>query len=156
MPAEPATSYLPAPPLAWLGVAMSGIIVVTLGAYAAHGLEQRVGEAMVAAVNTGVRYQMWHTLAIMVVLVWRQVQPRRGQGVAMICWALGMAGFSGSLYLMALSELTPGLLTPAGGLLLIIGWAALGLGMLGRAPPRRLDPTLEITPPSRPEARRKR
>ncbi|TVP52757.1 MAG: DUF423 domain-containing protein, partial [Halomonas sp.] len=63
----------------WCIVALSGAMMVMLGAYAAHGLEARTTEAMVSAVETGVRYQAWHTLAIMMVLVWRQVYPLAGQ-----------------------------------------------------------------------------
>jgi len=110
----------------WCIAALSGAILVMLGAYAAHGLAARTTEAMVSAVETGVRYQAWHTLAIMIVLVWRQVQPLAGQRWVLALWALGMACFSGSLYLMALAGLNLGIVTPIGGLLLMAGWLALG------------------------------
>lgn len=111
----------------WCIAALSGAILVMLGAYAAHGLAARTTEAMVSAVETGVRYQAWHTLAIMIVLVWRQVQPLAGQRWVLALWALGMACFSGSLYLMALVGLNLGIVTPIGGLLLMAGWLALGV-----------------------------
>lgn len=110
----------------WCIAALSGAMMVMLGAYAAHGLAARTTEAMVSAVETGVRYQAWHTLAVMVVLVWRQVQPLAGQRWVLALWALGMACFSGSLYLMALAGLNLGIVTPIGGLLLMAGWLALG------------------------------
>ncbi|OJA06031.1 DUF423 domain-containing protein [Halomonas sp. QHL1] len=110
----------------WCIAALSGAMMVMLGAYAAHGLASRTTEAMVSAVETGVRYQAWHTLAIMIVLVWRQVQPHAGQRWVLSLWALGMACFSGSLYLMALAGLNLGIVTPIGGLLLMAGWLALG------------------------------
>ncbi|QGQ70960.1 DUF423 domain-containing protein [Halomonas sp. PA16-9] len=110
----------------WCIAALSGAILVMLGAYAAHGLAARTTEAMVSAVETGVRYQAWHTLAIMIVLVWRQVQPLAGQRWVLALWALGM-GFSGSLYLMVLAGLNLGIVTPIGGLLLMAGWLALGV-----------------------------
>ncbi|MCA8866342.1 MULTISPECIES: DUF423 domain-containing protein [unclassified Halomonas] len=111
----------------WCIAALSGAMLVMLGAYAAHGLAARTTEAMVSAVETGVRYQAWHTLAIMIVLVWRQVQPLAGQRWVLALWALGMACFSGSLYLMALAGLSLGIVTPIGGLLLMAGWLALGV-----------------------------
>lgn len=111
----------------WCIAALSGAMMVMLGAYAAHGLAARTTEAMVSAVETGVRYQAWHTLAIMIVLVWRQVQPLAGQRWVLALWALGMACFSGSLYLMALAGLSLGIVTPIGGLLLMAGWLALGV-----------------------------
>ncbi|GEN29570.1 membrane protein [Halovibrio variabilis] len=110
----------------WCIAALSGAVMVMLGAYAAHGMAARAAEAMVSAVETGVRYQAWHTLAIMTVLVWRQVQPLAGQRWVLALWALGMACFSGSLYLMALAGLSLGIVTPIGGVLLMAGWLALG------------------------------
>lgn len=111
----------------WCVAALSGAMLVMLGAYAAHGLAARTTEAMVSAVETGVRYQAWHTLAIMIVLVWRQAQPLAGQRWVLALWALGMACFSGSLYLMALANLSLGIVTPIGGVLLMAGWLALGV-----------------------------
>lgn len=110
----------------WCIAALSGVMMVMLGAYAAHGLAARTTEAMVSAVETGVRYQAWHTLAVMIVLVWRQVQPLAGQRWVLALWALGMSCFSGSLYLMALAGLNLGIVTPIGGLMLMAGWLALG------------------------------
>lgn len=112
---------------AWVGVALSGATAVGLGAYAAHGLSARVSTHLVSAVETGVRYQAWHTLAIMVLLVWQSVHPLAGQRWVIALWALGIACFSGSLYLMALVGLNLGIVTPLGGALLIAGWLALGV-----------------------------
>jgi len=112
---------------AWCGVALSGALMVALGAYAAHELSSQVSTELVSAVETGVRYQAWHTLAIMAVLVWRSVQPMAGQHWVLALWALGMLCFSGSLYLMALAGLNLGIVTPIGGVLLISGWLTLGV-----------------------------
>nr|WP_284046895.1 DUF423 domain-containing protein [Halomonas llamarensis] len=98
-----------------------------MGAYAAHGLSVHVSTNLVSAVETGVRYQAWHTLAIMVLLVWQNVRPLAGQRWVIVLWALGVTCFSGSLCLMALAGLNLGIVTPIGGLLLIVGWLALGV-----------------------------
>ncbi len=111
----------------WCIAALSGAMMVMLGAYAAHGLAARTTEAMVSAVETGVRYQAWHTLAMMIVLVWRWVQPLAGQRWVLALWALGVVCFSGSLYLMALAGLSLGIVTPIGGVLLMAGWLALAV-----------------------------
>ena len=111
----------------WCIAALSGAVMVILGAYAAHGLAARTTEAMVSAVETGVRYQAWHTLALMVVLVWRQVQPLTGQRWVLALWSLGVVCFSGSLYLMALAGIGLGIVTPIGGVLLMAGWLALAV-----------------------------
>ncbi|CEP33858.1 MULTISPECIES: DUF423 domain-containing protein [unclassified Halomonas] len=114
----------------WCVAALSGAIMVMLGAYAAHGLAAHTTEAMVSAVETGVRYQAWHTLAMMIVLVWRQVNPLAGQRWVLALWTLGVVGFSGSLYLMALAGLSLGIVTPIGGVLLMAGWLALAVVVL--------------------------
>lgn len=111
----------------WCIAALSGAVMVILGAYAAHGLAARTTEAMVNAVETGVRYQAWHTLAMMVVLVWRQVRPLTGQRWVLALWSLGVVCFSGSLYLMALAGIGLGIVTPIGGVLLMAGWLALAV-----------------------------
>lgn len=117
----------------WIWVALSGALMVLLGAYAAHGLEARAGNELVSAVETGVRYQAWHTLAMLAVLVWRSSQPLAGLRWVLALWALGIAAFSGSLYLMALAGLSLGIVTPFGGLLLLAGWLALGVvALIGR------------------------
>ncbi|MYL23545.1 DUF423 domain-containing protein [Vreelandella massiliensis] len=110
---------------AWVGVALSGALTVALGAYAAHGLSARVSAQLVSAVETGVRYQAWHTLAMMALLVWQT--PLKGLRWVITLWALGIVCFSGSLYLMALAGLNLGLVTPLGGVLLIVGWLGLGV-----------------------------
>lgn len=119
--------------LTWCGVALSGAVTVIIGAYAAHGLGARVSEALVHATETGVRYQAWHTLAIMAVLIGQRLFGLKGWGWVAGFWALGIVGFSGSLYAMAMAGLNLGVVTPLGGLLLIIGWLALALVALKSA-----------------------
>nr|WP_301281997.1 DUF423 domain-containing protein [Halomonas sp. 707B3] len=104
--------------------------MVMLGAYAAHGLAARTSAAMVDIVETGVRYQAWHTLAMLAVLAWRSHYSHPGQQVVLALWALGVLAFAGSLYLMALAGLSVGIVTPIGGLLLMAGWLALGVTAL--------------------------
>nr|WP_290701527.1 DUF423 domain-containing protein [Halomonas sp. UBA3074] len=114
----------------WCVVALSGATMVMLGAYAAHGLAAHTSAAMVDIVETGVRYQAWHTLAMLAVLVWRSHRPHPGQQIVLALWALGMLAFAGSLYLMALAGLSVGIVTPIGGLLLMVGWLSLGVTAL--------------------------
>ncbi|SDL88531.1 Uncharacterized membrane protein YgdD, TMEM256/DUF423 family [Modicisalibacter muralis] len=114
--------------LAWVAVALSGFVMVLAGAFAAHGLEGRVPERLLEAFETGVRYQAWHTLAMLAVLVWRQAVPAQGQGLALWLWGGGIVLFSGSLYLLTLTGIRGlGMITPFGGLLLMAGWLALAI-----------------------------
>lgn len=114
--------------LVWVIVALSGFVTVLAGAFGAHGLEGRVPERLLDAFETGVRYQAWHTLAMLAILIWRQVQPIRGQGLILGLWGGGIVLFSGSLYLLTLSGIRGlGMITPFGGLLLMAGWLALAV-----------------------------
>ena len=118
----------------WLGAALSGALVVMAGAFGSHALEGQLAPRLAAAFETGVRYQAWHTLALLAVLAWRATLPLPGQRLAMGLWAGGMLLFSGSLYAMALTGLGGlGMITPVGGVLMIAGWLALGACVV-RAP----------------------
>ena len=118
----------------WLGAALSGAVVVMAGAFGAHALEGQLAPRLVAAFETGVRYQAWHTLALLAVLAWRSSLPLTGQRLAMGLWAAGIVLFSGSLYAMALTGIGGlGMITPVGGVLMIAGWLALA-GAALRAP----------------------
>ncbi|MDX5379484.1 MAG: DUF423 domain-containing protein [Halomonas sp.] len=112
----------------WCLAALSGAVTVMAGAFAAHALQGALPERLFGAFETGVRYQAWHTLAMLGVLAWRASRPMRGQYLVLGLWTAGMLLFSGSLYAMAFSGLGAlGMLTPFGGVLMIAGWLALAL-----------------------------
>lgn len=112
----------------WVAVALSGFIMVMAGAFGAHGLEGRISQPLLETYETAVRYQAWHTLAMLAVLIWRQTMPAKGQCVTLWLWGGGMVLFSGSLYLLALTGTRAlGMITPLGGLLLMAGWLALAM-----------------------------
>lgn len=109
--------------------ALAAGLAVALGAFGAHGLQSRVTPERIGTFETGVRYQMYHALALFVV-AWIQAQWPSSQ----VAWAgyLFIAGiliFSGSLYLLVLTD-TPwlGAVTPLGGVAFIVGWALLCWG----------------------------
>ncbi|MCK0715004.1 DUF423 domain-containing protein [Chromohalobacter sarecensis] len=110
----------------WILVALSGFVVVVAGAFGTHGLQGHIAPRLIEAFDTGVRYQAWHTLAAMAVLIWRGQQALKGQRAVLWLWGLGMIAFSGSLYLLALTGAHwLGPITPFGGLLLMAGWLTL-------------------------------
>ena len=108
--------------------AFFGFTGVALGAFAAHGLKNRLTPEYLAIFHTGVLYQLIHTLAIFgVAILATQIQGRL-VSYAGIAFVLGILLFSGSLYLLALSGLTKlGIITPIGGLCFLAGWLCLGL-----------------------------
>ncbi|RCV90475.1 DUF423 domain-containing protein [Billgrantia montanilacus] len=113
----------------WWGMAaLSGALVVMAGAFGAHALEGQLAPRLAAAFETGVRYQAWHTLAMLGILAWRASHPHRGQAVVLGLWTAGIVLFSGSLYAMALTGVRGlGMITPIGGVLMIGGWLALAV-----------------------------
>jgi uncharacterized membrane protein YgdD (TMEM256/DUF423 family) len=110
--------------------ALFGLTAVILGAFGAHALKAVLNESQLETWKTGVSYQFYHTFAL---LFLSNFSKYRSRSIRFSYWAftIGILLFSGSIYLLALSNLTGmnlsflGPVTPIGGLLLIIGWAFL-------------------------------
>lgn len=111
--------------------AVFGFLGVALGAFGAHVVRGRVTPGDLEIFETGVRYQMYHALAILAV-AWVQTRtPGPAIGVAGWLFAVGIVIFSGSLYLLVFSGVRwLGAVTPLGGLCFLAGWAALAWGVL--------------------------
>lgn len=107
---------------------------VALGAFAAHALTSRVSPEAINVFTTGVNYQFVHTFALLAcgVLI-RLTSNQKLQNYfyrAGICFIIGVLCFSGSLYALALSGIKWfGPITPFGGLLFMIGWVFMALGV---------------------------
>jgi len=116
----------------WIGIAsLVAATGVLLGAFGAHALKERLEAAgELANWQTGVRYQMWHALALAFVALLSE--RRRVPGFVPWAFLVGTACFSGSIYLLALrlgtSYVWP--FTPLGGTLLIGGWLVLAASAL--------------------------
>ena len=114
-----------------LAGAVAGLVAVTFGAFGAHGLRGRLTPEMLAVFETGVRYHMYHALAL---LLTAALLPRV-QGKAIVaagwCFVGGIVLFSGSLYVMAVTGITVlGAITPIGGVAFLAGWALLAFASL--------------------------
>jgi uncharacterized membrane protein YgdD (TMEM256/DUF423 family) len=111
--------------------AVGAFLAVTLGAFGAHGLRGRLSPEMLAVFETGVRYHMYHALAlILVALVMGRMSGWLIQ-TAGWCFVAGIVLFSGSLYALALSGVTIlGAVTPIGGLAFLVGWACLAFAAI--------------------------
>ena len=111
--------------------AFFGFTGVALGAFAAHGLKNRLSAEYLAIFHTGVTYQLVHTLALFGVALLATHLPGRLVTWAGICFALGIVLFSGSLYAMTLSGARwLGAITPLGGVAFIAGWVLLAAAAL--------------------------
>jgi uncharacterized membrane protein YgdD (TMEM256/DUF423 family) len=108
--------------------ALAGFLAVAFGAFGAHALRSRLSPDMLAVFETGVRYQMYHALALLLVAA---TIPHLGGWLVQAAGWLFVAGivlFSGSLYLLAFTGVTVlGAITPLGGVAFLAGWACLAI-----------------------------
>jgi uncharacterized membrane protein YgdD (TMEM256/DUF423 family) len=109
--------------------AIVGASGVVLGAFGAHGLKARVAPEMLEIWETAARYQILHALALLATAWASERWPGSATTTAGWLFLAGILIFSGSLYALVLSGVRVlGAVTPLGGLCLIAGWLALGLG----------------------------
>lgn len=120
----------------FFGALLAGLAVAA-GAFGAHGLQQLTNdEQILHSYQTGVQYQFWHAGAVLLVGLFNRQQPMRFFQWAAYCFLGGIAGFSGSLYLITYFKLQQwaigawGMVTPLGGLLFILGWTLFAWGLL--------------------------
>jgi len=119
--------------------ALFGGIAVALGAFGAHGLKKVVSADVVAVFQTGVQYQMYHTLALLVVAIIFERLPNNWIKWSGYLFSFGILFFSGSLYLIAALKAEErsipafiGAITPIGGLLFILAWLSFLIGLFKR------------------------
>lgn len=116
------------PPFLLFG-AISAFIGVAMGAFGAHGLKSVISPELLAVYQTGVSYQMWHSLGLVAIaLIAKHNPPSK-----LLSWAgwlmfSGISFFSGSLYLLALFNLKwLGMITPVGGIGFLTAWLLLAI-----------------------------
>jgi uncharacterized membrane protein YgdD (TMEM256/DUF423 family) len=112
---------------------VSAAVAVTLGAFGAHGLRSRLVPDMLMTFEIGVRYQMYHALALLGVGLGLSRWPSPAIALAGWLFITGTLVFSGSLYALALSgQRWLGAVTPLGGAAFIAGWLVLAWAVWGR------------------------
>lgn len=119
-----------------IGTVLAGLSVV-LGAFGAHGLKKVVAPENVAIYQTGVQYQMYHALGLILIGILSERILNSYLSYAGVMFVAGVVLFSGSLYLIvslyAMNKSVPtavGILTPIGGLFFILGWICLLISLL--------------------------
>jgi uncharacterized membrane protein YgdD (TMEM256/DUF423 family) len=101
-----------------------GFLGVALGAFGAHALKERLGTYL-PTWNTAVLYHLVHAVAFLALALYGRI-AQVDLRIPLICFAAGIALFSGSLYALSLTGIKPlGAITPLGGLCFLAGWAAL-------------------------------
>lgn len=114
------------------GLLLTGVLAslagVAAGAFGAHGLSARLSEEMLSIFETGVRYQMYHGLALVALVPVAARWPDPLWAWAGGLFTVGILVFSGSLYLLALTGVRwLGAVTPFGGAAFLAGWAVAGV-----------------------------
>ncbi len=116
---------------------ISGALAVVLGAFAAHGLKEKLSPELLKTFETAVRYQFYHTFAMVIAAFLLAKTSHHWPLYAGYCFGAGIILFCGSLYILStqgITNLPPmrwlGPLTPVGGLFFILGWVALLISVL--------------------------
>ena len=114
-----------------------GFLGVALGAFGAHALKQVLTPDLLQTFETGVKYQFYHSFALLATGIAFTAFPYKQLKLASIFFIIGILLFSGSLYALTLLKMNGevglggvGILTPIGGLFFILGWLFLLIGFL--------------------------
>ena len=108
-----------------------GALAILLGAFAAHGLQSLVDDSAVQTFQTGVTYQMYHALFLLILGSVKQI-PLKKKKLVFYFITIGVVLFSFSIYFLATNTLTSfdfkiiGFLTPIGGIFMVFGWILSG------------------------------
>ena len=110
--------------------AIAGFLSVALGAFGAHALKAILSPGLLQTFHTGVEYQGLHSLALLATGLGMREQAHPALDTAGWAFASGILLFSGSLYLLALTDARwLGAITPIGGGAFLLGWAVLAWGV---------------------------
>jgi len=111
--------------------AFLGFLTVAIGAFGAHSLKNKLNPEMLAIFEVGVRYQMYHALALILTALAYSLFSNSFLSWAGVLFIMGTLVFSGSLYTLALTGIRSiGAITPIGGVILLFGWLTLIGGAL--------------------------
>ncbi|MGE8204943.1 DUF423 domain-containing protein [Heyndrickxia sp. NPDC080065] len=107
--------------------AINAFLAVALGAFGAHGLEDKLEPKYLDIWKTGVTYQMFHALGLLAI----GIIAGNIQGSSLMSWSgwlmfIGIILFSGSLYVLSLTKISIlGAITPIGGVAFLVAWVLL-------------------------------
>ncbi|WP_027192082.1 DUF423 domain-containing protein [Fundidesulfovibrio putealis] len=111
--------------------ALSAFIAVAAGAFGAHALKHQLAPDMLAVFEIGVRYQMYHAIALLCVSLACAKWPGKLMAAGGWLFITGTVFFSGSLYQLSLTGMKSlGIITPIGGGIWLAGWVCVAIGAL--------------------------
>ena len=124
-----------------VAAAIFGMLAVILGAFGAHALKQKLEPELLNTFETGVKYQMYHAIALLGVGLAFAHLPAAWVARASLMFIIGIILFSGSIYAIVAMKHTGsvgmkglGIITPIGGVFLILGWLMLLIGAISKKP----------------------
>ena len=115
--------------------AIFGMLAIIIGAFATHGLKPLLTSDQIDSFETGVKYQMYNSLFLLI-LGGLPIVPERVKKTCCYLTVAGIILFSGSIYFLATNSLTSfdftviALVTPLGGSLLIAAWLVLLISLI--------------------------
>lgn len=110
--------------------ALFGLLAIIFGAFGAHALKKSFSEEQLKSFETGVKYQMYHALLLLMLSFNLNLESSLEKNM-IYCFVIGTFLFSFSIYGLTLSASKGkkwkflGPVTPIGGLLLVVGWGML-------------------------------
>ncbi|MFX1323829.1 MAG: DUF423 domain-containing protein [Promethearchaeota archaeon] len=106
--------------------AIGAALAVSTGAFGAHLLDGVVSDITYVTFTKAVRYQMYHSIALIIVSILLTQRTLKALNVSGWCFLVGIIAFSGSLYLIVFTGIQElGWITPFGGIAFVIGWVCL-------------------------------
>jgi uncharacterized membrane protein YgdD (TMEM256/DUF423 family) len=114
--------------------ALMGVIAIVLGAFGAHALKKQLSIEQLGSFETGVKYQMYHALFLLFLSINTFLNEKVKKTVFQLV-VFGVFFFSGSIYLLTTKPIIGvdfkfiGIVTPFGGVLLILAWSVLFLNV---------------------------
>jgi uncharacterized membrane protein YgdD (TMEM256/DUF423 family) len=118
--------------LKWIPIAaIFGALAVGMGAFGAHALKPYLSESMVKIYETANKYHFYHSILLLILgyqLVNNNLTSQKMKMLNLSSWfiSVGILIFSGSLYILAITEIRIlGAITPIGGVSFILGWLIL-------------------------------
>jgi uncharacterized membrane protein YgdD (TMEM256/DUF423 family) len=115
--------------------AVMGTLTIIIGAFGAHGLKEIVSEKTITSFETGVRYQMYHVI-VLLIIGFSAIIDQKTQKWVSLFFVVGILLFSGSIYLIVMKDIFLintkifTIATPIGGLFLMLGWLRLAYGII--------------------------
>jgi uncharacterized membrane protein YgdD (TMEM256/DUF423 family) len=111
--------------------AFLGAITILLGAFGAHSLQEVLSVEELKSFKTGVRYQMYHVLVLLIVNLYSKFSSKSKRIISYLFF-LGILFFSGSIYAITFGIPVKYIwfITPLGGVFFMVGWIKMGLSFL--------------------------